>query len=182
MEKTFKKDEISIIYKVPQKGDYLQIFGKNFVKINKNNCVVIYDNKEIILEEKISINNNNISNLKNIKIVLRIKNKLTNISYMFNDCPLLLKIEGIERIDTSSVKDISFMFKDCISLGAISNIDKMDISYVTNMSELFCNCTSLESLPDIGKWNTNNVINMKGLFTKCSSLKSLPDISNWKTY
>ena len=72
MEKIFEK-EISIIYKAPKKGNIIKIFGTNFVKINKNNCILIYDNKELILEEKIKIENNN--NLKIIKIVLRIKNK-----------------------------------------------------------------------------------------------------------
>ena len=38
MEKEFVKEEIKIIYKLPKKERNIKIYGKDFVKNNKDNC------------------------------------------------------------------------------------------------------------------------------------------------
>ena len=40
-----KIDSIEIIYK-PTEGSKLRIFGKDFVKNNKDKCEIIYENKK----------------------------------------------------------------------------------------------------------------------------------------
>ena len=132
MEKCFINEEIKIIYKVSKGDNVVKIFGKNFVKNNINNCVLIYENKELKLQEKIKIDKN-IDNLQEIEIILRITNQLTNISYMFSDCSSLVKIINIDEIDTSLVNDISFMFHLCRCLEFLPDIGKWDISSVTNI-------------------------------------------------
>ena len=55
MDKKMSNDEIEIeiIYNY-NKVNPLKIFGSEFVKNNKNNCKIIYENKEYELQEYIN--------------------------------------------------------------------------------------------------------------------------------
>ena len=77
-----------------------------------------------------------------IKVKFKIKTKLTNLSYMFNEC------YNLKSIDLSS----------------------LNTSNVNNMSSMLYRCKSLESI-DLSSFNTNNVTNMSCMFIGCSSLK-----------
>ena len=104
-------NEINIIYNINNiKDDSLKIFGSEFVKNNKNNCKIIYENKEYELQEYINIKNN-----KKEKIEIKLKgiNKVTDMSYMFYECQSLSSLPDISKWDTKNVTDMSFMFKDC---------------------------------------------------------------------
>ena len=155
----------------------IKIFGKEFVKNNKNNCRVIIEGKEQEISENLEINNN----IKNgeLKITLKEINIIENMSHLFSGCFSLKEIEGIKEFITKFVTDVSYIFNDCSNLKLLPEL-KWDTRNITDMSCMFRNCSSLESLPDISKWNTKNVTNIKGIFSGCKSLKNIPDISKWK--
>ena len=126
---------INIIYDIKKnmerRKDNIKIFGFKFVDNNKNICKLIIDNKEYEITEEYNIKGykNNILNIK-----LEGINNITDISYMFEGCSLLLSLPDISKWNTSNITNISYMFEGC---------------------------SSLLSLPDISKWNTNNVTDMR---------------------
>ena len=173
-----KANEISIIYKIDKKE--MRLFGNNFVKNNKNNCSIIYNNKEYPLKsifDKKMINNHD----NKLKIKLVFKNTITNMSCMFRDCKNLESISDISNLDTKNITDISFLFYKCSSLEFLPDISNWNTNNIINLHGLFYGCSSLKSLPDISKWNTENVKDMSSLFCGCKLLKEIPDISKWNT-
>lgn len=99
-------------------------------------------------------------------------------SKWFSGCTNLTSIEGIENLNTSSVKYMNEMFGQC------SNLETLDLSHfntenVVNMSNMFNGCTKLHKL-NISSFNTENVTNMYGMFYGCSSLETL-DLSHFNT-
>ena len=102
----------------------------------------------------------------------------TTCSKWFSGCTNLIRIEGIENLNTSNVKYMNEMFGQC------SNLETLDLSHfntenVGNMSNMFNGCTKLHDL-NISSFNTENVTNMYGMFYGCSSLDSL-DLSHFNT-
>ena len=67
-----KNNEIKIIYNISKNENNIKIFGKEFVKYNKNNCKIIYENKEYELKEEFKLKNN-------IKDKLEIRLKIIKI-------------------------------------------------------------------------------------------------------
>ena len=105
---------------------------------------MIIDNKESELNEKY-----NIEHYTNNELNIKLKgiDNITNMSFMFYECPSLLYLPDISKWNTSNVIDMSFMF---------------------------FGCSSLSSLPDISKWNTNNVKYMSFMFDDCDSSLAIP--------
>ena len=158
----------------------INIFGKCFVEINKENCKIVIDDKEFKLNSIIKK-----SLMKKVgneyEINLKIFKRITNLSFMFHKCNLLSSIENISELNKYGIKDIHNMFSDCESIESFPDISKFDTSKVINMNNLFSRCKSLAILPDISKWNTSNVKYMKNIFLECKSLTMLTDISKWNT-
>ena len=138
--------KINIIYDIKEEN-YINIFGSEFVKNNKDICKMIIDDKEYKISEKYNVKN-------------------------YNNNKLQINLKGINNIT-----DMSYMFYGCESLSSLPDISKWNTNNVTNMSYMFYGCSSLSSLPDISKWNINKVTNMSYMFYECSSLSSLPHIS-----
>ena len=197
-----------INYKIDKNSNKVKIFGKIFVKNNKNNFSIIYkeniyelseyfeipnyNNKEDILEIKlIGINNitdlsymfsycNSLISLSNISDWETINIK--NMSYMFDHCSSLTSLPDISNWNTINVIDMRYMFNECPSLNSFPDISKWNTINVNNISSMFsCSSISVLSIPDISKWNINKVVDMSFLFSNCYSVKTLPDISNWNT-
>ena len=171
------KDEITIIYEIrkvkedkkgkkEEKSDEEEeeeeeeekekkeiiIFGEEFVRNNKSNCIMIIDNKEHETARTLNIQNYD-KDKDIIEIKLKGISKVTNMSYLFSGCSKLLSLSDISEWDTSNVINMSYMLNGC---------------------------SKLSSLPDLLKWNTSNVIDMSYMFNGCSKLSSLPDLSNGK--
>ena len=72
--------ERNIIYYI-KKGNKIKIFGKEFVKNNKNICKMIIDNKKYKIKERYNIKSKKINKLK---IKLEGINNVTNMSGMFS--------------------------------------------------------------------------------------------------
>ena len=163
-------NEINIIYKIGGDDKRVKIFGSEFVKINKNNCQIIYENKEYELNEYFNISNN----IKDeLKIKLRGINNIINMSCIFYECSSLLYIPDISKWNTSKVTNMSYLFGKCENIENIPDISNWNTSNVKYMHGIFMGCKSLKSLPDISKWDTSNVILMGGMFTNLSSLSSI---------
>ena len=95
-----EKNEVNIIYKIKDNDRSLRIFGSEFVKNNKYNCQIIYEDKEYELNEYFDIPNN----IKDeLKIKLRGIDDITNMSCIFYECSSLLSIPDISKWNTSNV-------------------------------------------------------------------------------
>ena len=118
-----------------------------------------------------------------------------------------VKIEGLENLYTSNVRNMSSMFSGCSKLTSL-DVSNFNTRNVTDMSSMFSGCDGLTSL-DVGKFNTSkvtdmsymfysrygenklinldmsnfdtsNVTNMSAMFYGCSKLTNL-DLSNFNT-
>ena len=159
-------NEINIIYNVSKTDDKIKIFGKEFVKNNKNKCKIIFENKEYDLQEEFKLKN---YEKEKIEIKLKIFKNVNNISYMFYECSSLSSLADISKWNISNVTDISHMLYQCSKLKYLPDISKLNTFNVNNMSYIFYECSSLSSLPDISKWNISNVNNMSDMFYNCFS-------------
>ena len=169
---------INIIYNINENDKeygYINIFGSEFVKNNKNICKMIIDNKEYEISEKYNIKNYNKNKLE---IKLKGNNNINDMSGMFYGCSSLSSLPDISKWNINNIN----MFYGCLSLSSLPDISKWNIYNVTYLSFMFRGCSSLSSLPDISKWNINNISNISYIFNGCLSLSSLPDISNWNAY
>ena len=135
-----------IIYK-PNKDGKVKIFGNTFVNNNKQNCKIIYNNKEYEIKAYINDIDKEYNNKDEIKIKLKGINKVTNMSYMFCGCKTLSSLPDISKWDTSKVTDMSYMFRSCNTLSSLPDISKWDTSKVTNMSDMFSYCKKSLNIP-----------------------------------
>ena len=119
-------DEITIVYSYRTK---IKLFGAKFVENNINFCTIIFDKKELNLQEYIILSNDQISKFKYDIITIKLKgiSKITNMEYMFSNCRNLL---------------------------SLPDIDNWNINKIINMSSLFRGCESLKNLPNKLDWNT----------------------------
>ena len=103
-----------------------------------------------------------------------IEDQLTNMSFMFNLCSSLKKVEFIS-IDTSKVTNMSTMFQECNELEYL-DLTNFNTSKVTNMSYMFYDCKELEYL-GLTNFNTSNVTDISFMFTGCKKLKQIMGIN-----
>ena len=89
---------------------------------------------------------------------------------------LIIKSEVVdEGIRPSEIKD---WFCNCAYLEKIQGLNRLDVSSVENMTGLFSNCPSLSEIQGMSSWNTSSVTKISGIFKGCKSLKQV-DVSNW---
>ena len=183
-----RNNSMTIRYKVYEDdiNIKLRLFGDEFVKNNKNNCVIIIDGKTLELTEHIDINEN-MRKKEYLEIQLKEINTITNMSHMFcrgieeNDKMLVINISDMYKWDTEYVTDMSYLFCCCDELEKIPNISYWNTSNVEDMSNMISYCFKIESLPYLSKWDTRKVKNMSHMFAGNFALKYFPDISNWNT-
>ena len=112
-------------------------------------------------------------------ITLLIKNKLTNLSYMFYNCNNLKDISDLKYLYVKDVKNFEGMFYGCTSLSDIKSLQNWDVSKGINFQSMFLECSSLSDIKPIQNWNVSNVNNFKGLFYKCSALSDIKPLQHW---
>ena len=105
--------------------------------------------------------------------------KVTNMYFMFSNCPKLINIEGLENFNTGSVTNMSGMFFIDDSLKSL-DLSNFDTKEVVGLYYMFFRCKSLTDLK-ISSFNTEKVENMAGLFQECYELKEL-DLSGFQTH
>ena len=190
--------DILIVYKPKKdKKDKTWIFGENFVKNNKDKAKIIFNGNKYELKKFFEdiINNDDINDINEIKLTLRIFEDIIDLSGIFSDCDSLYSFPDDEKIEEN--------INNCQPLSSIESkeestnnnnlntetniilkknyLELLNTSNVTNMSYMFRKCNSLITLPDLSKWNTSNVTDMRGMFYRCNSLITLPDLSKWNT-
>ena len=86
MYNKMNKNEIDIIYNIPNNENEIKIFGKEFVENNKDLCKIIYDNKEYNISE-----NFNCKNIKEniLKFKLKGINNINILNSLFEGCSQL---------------------------------------------------------------------------------------------
>ena len=178
-------NDITLIYFTEEEG-VENIFGKNFVKNNKNNIdIIINGNKNNLVHKyKLKKGEN--------KITLIIKEKLTNLSYMFNCCYSLKNIDGLKFLNTSDVTDFSYMFnmfkqkdnkyfgkKEKSKLIDINSLKYWNVSNCINFDSMFRDCKLLSDIKALENWNVSNSKNFSNMFCSCGLLSDIKPLENW---
>jgi len=122
--------------------------------------------------------------------------KVTDMSYMFQDCNnfnsdlsnwnvsnvlnMSSMFQGCNNFNSdlsiwnvSSVLNMSFMFDGCKNFN--SELSEWKVDKVTDMSCMFRGCTKFNS--DLSIWNVSSVLNMSFMFVGCYKLDS--DLNDW---
>ena len=198
------------IYLINKKGR-LRIFGKDFVKNNKDKCEIIYEENKYYLKEFLDEIDLNYKNKNEIELILKISEDICDMSSMFYECETLKSFPESQSYcnnnldsDNSKVSELSNeLYKNNSSYEKSKIPSKNDNKNssglndlnecckginpiikckIKNISYMFYGCKSLESLPDIlSILDTSGVTDMSHMFHFCTSLKSIPDISGWET-
>ena len=173
--KKFKEGNFPFDDEKDYKEDVIRILGKDFVKQNKNNCKIIYNNKKYKLKEYLNeIDDNYNHNNKEIKLKIIGINNIVDFTDMFHGCFHLLsvsesKIENIQECISQSYdifndnNSYSSLFdetktKDTIEENKIINYEN------NNLFDLFYGCiSSFENISSISKneenYNSTNIEN-----------------------
>ncbi len=101
---------------------------------------------------------------------------VTSMAYMFSSCNKLAELD-VTHFNTANVKNMEYMFECCKGLSSL-DVTNFNTANVTNMLAMFGR-TSLISL-DVTHFNTENVKNMSNMFYGCSGLISL-DVTHFNT-
>ena len=124
---------------------------------------------------------------------------ITDMSSLFHES-LRKDFEGIEKWDTSNVKNMQNMFSNAVYFN--HNIEKWNVSKVENMGAMFLRCLyfnqplndwNVSNVKDMGamfalaesfnmslnKWNTCNVFDMRAMFNMALNFNQ--DLNNWDT-
>ena len=143
MEEQEIREQIKLKYE--NEGGYERIFGKSFVKENKENMELIIngEKKDLIDRYKLEEGDNN--------IILIIKKKITNLSYMFDECKSLKNIEELKYLNIFYCTNFSYMFRGCSSLSDIKSLEKWDVSNGNDFSNMFSECSSISDIKSLEK-------------------------------
>ena len=101
---------------------------------------------------------------------------VTSMAYMFSSCNKLAELD-VTHFNTANVKNMKYMFEYCEGLSSL-DVTNFNTANVTNMLAMFGR-TSLTSL-DVTHFNTANVKDMTSMFYACKGLTSL-DVTNFNT-
>ena len=98
------KNEINIKYKNKSQCESNEkIFGEKFVENNKNNIELIINGEKSKLIPKYELNEGE----NDITII--IKNKLTNLECMFDNCHSLYNINDLKYLNTKDITNFSYL-------------------------------------------------------------------------
>ena len=104
---------------------------------------------------------------------------VTNMNSMFENCKSIETID-ISGWDTSNVQSMSHMFEFCYKLKSINGIEDIDTSSVKFGNCMFRRCFTLEQL-DLHKWKVDTFEKMNNMFALCGELNTL-NLSGWKIF
>ena len=97
----------------------IRIFGKEFVNNNKNNCKIIYNNKE-----------NELTEIFNCEDELEIKligiNNVSNMSCLFSKCTYLKSLPDISKWNTENINNMSYLFYKLICQISFDPLNLLD--------------------------------------------------------
>ena len=123
---------MTIIYNIPSHEDSIKLFGKRFIKNNRDNCYLLVDGQQKKLCEYLTLNQKQ-KNKDTIKIKLIETNTITNMNGMFSGVKTLKSLPDISKWDSKNVTNTSYMFNDYRILTKLSEISEWEPKNVTNM-------------------------------------------------
>ena len=166
------KNEINLVYFCQNEGSE-NIFGSDFVKKNGNNLELIINGKKNVLTDKFTLKKGD------NYVRMLIKNKLTNLSNMFNNCRALKNINDLQHLETKDVTDFSYMFWGCSLLSDISPIKNWYVTSGKNFQSMFGGCSSLVDISPLNIWKVGNGSNFSAMFFNCPLLYNIKALENW---
>jgi len=101
----------------------------------------------------------------------------TSLTQAFQFCKNLTTISAIDAPNLSSITNLSYLFSDCPKLNG--DLTGWDTSTITNMNRMFYSLQYGPSTSNcnITTWNTANVTNMAGMFYACYAFNQ--PIGSW---
>ena len=130
---------INLIYFAEKEGDE-KLFGYELVENNRDNIDLIKNGNKTNL-----IDTYNLKKGENI-VTLIIKNKLTDLSYMFCDCLSLKNMEELRYLNTENVTNFSYIFA--------KDMDSFPDNGFHSFTDINC----------LSTWNVSNGINFASIF------------------
>ena len=97
-------------------------------------------------------------------------NTITSTSLWFTRFSQLTNIIGISNLNTNSVTDMSWMFCDCPKLESL-DLSHFNTANVTSMREMFGRTTMKQI--DLSSFNTENVTDMQNMFDNSPNLTNI---------
>jgi hypothetical protein len=117
-----KKKKSLIKMKYKSKENKIKLLGEYFVYLNKNKCLIIYNNKESKLISNISP-----INKKDILIVkLKFLDDLITLKQMFYECNSLISLSEISSLKLNKIKSIDCIFVGCSLLKSLTRFIKIE--------------------------------------------------------
>jgi len=171
--------------KIEKDGYYLKEINKSKIeiliendKIKEFNIYFIPEyEKEYEIKIKFNYNMKNCSymffncpNIIKIDLSNFITSNVTNMNHMFGRCYNVKEIE-LNNFHTDEVIDMSYMFSKCKNLLYI-DLSNFETDKVRNMSCMFNECLVITNIY-IYFFNTEKVTNMSGMFLNCNQLEEL---------
>ena len=160
----------------------IQIFGKTFVKNNKDKCHLIIENNDCELrafykfktkgEKSITL----VIDEEDINFIEMFKpDGLTDYRY-YNKS--LIDISSLESLDASEITDLEAMFCGCWEIKNFKCLKDWDVSKCKNFSHLFEDC-SFSEIDFLSNWNVSNSTHLNNMFDGCRNLINIKGIKNW---
>ena len=164
--KNFKMEYNFILDDVKEYSeDILRLFGKKFVKKNKNKCRIIYENKKYRLKEYLEEIDNNYKNKNIIKLKLYEINNISDMSYMFYGCYHLFSVSEYQKWsfednlnNTKVIFSEDDLFLSLYEEKKMDNYNKKDIENYFSLSN-----NSIKELKSISSIKRNTNINSNTL-------------------
>ena len=175
-----EKNKITVIYKKNKEENGIKVLGKIFVENNKENFKLLINEKKYDISEYIKYDDYGINKNDDLLIITfnEIKTKkVTDLSYMFYGCKLLISLD-LKAFNTENILNMQSMFEGCSDMTSL-DLKTVNTEKVTNMAYMFVDCTSLTTV-DLSSLNTINVKTMRSMFNGCSSLTNV-NLSSFNT-
>ena len=166
-----KQNSMDITYKINNNpiDRKVRLFDEVFVENNKDLLSVSVNGVAGPLTVYY-MNNNNKKEL-NVKLEEKKGKKITNMSYMFNNCKNLDNVD-FKNWNTYNIFSMEATFQLC-SFDKINFIKDFNMQNVENIRAMFCKCINLKDIPDFDKWFKKkefHLTNISMLFSGCKSL------------
>ena len=136
---------------------------------NDNTELFIYNKQNKALDKWEFSKRKKFPNKDKYKIILKIKDKLTDTSYMFSECKNIIKLD-LSYFNTSEINKMSNMF----SYMNLENIDLpiFNAKNIKTIEDMFAYCNSLRHIK-LRFFNTSNIDDMSGMFRCCKNLETV---------
>ena len=177
-----EKNKIILNYKINETNSInknIKLFDPIFVKNNKDKLFVEI-NKEN--QKELSVYFHNKNNLQNLNVVLieNTKNRVTDLSYMLNNCKNLESVD-FSNFNTTNIQSMEAMFQMCPLIQLPDSIIKFSSPDLVNIRAMFCKCLKLETIPELTNLfnKTNKIENISMLFNGCIKVQKIVSFEKW---